>query len=333
MRPETSHDSVAGIAFHNASGRIIKTPQKELLTEPNRPWAIEKVLLRPNGSPRYIELMCLKSPQYVDDKIGEDVTTFALSASRGCPWACQYCTSTHRTGREIRHMGAYNMFSQFLIARNTYGVSVFSNQADTFGVHSDDIEFLHMLQEYRQSSGDTCFAINNPNAFFLRQFFPKEKDYELDIEFLKLLKGAGFNAITIAIETTNQRFNGKMNWNKIEHSMIQELFQVIRDMEFTSDIYMMYGFPGQTRDEFNADIAFIEKILPTVDLVTWNSLSLLPGTPYYKEYVEKTGKEAVYRQMIRDGYSAYFTRDEFNLSEVSTQIFRDALEPFGQSWI
>lgn len=333
MQPDPDPEKVAGIAFCNEFGGVVKTSKRKLLTELDRPWAVDKVLLHPDGSPRYIEHRCRKSPLYVDNKIGENVISFAFSASRGCPRACHYCASTYRTGKEIRHMGAYNTFLQFMFVRNKFNVSVFSNQADTLGIHPDDIAFLKMVKEYRVSSGDTRFVINNPNAFFLQQFFPEEQGYKLNIDLLELLKAAGFNAITVAIETTNPRFNGKMNWDEIEHEMVYELFKVLRKMGFTSDVYMMYGFPGQTRDEFNADLNFAEKLLPVVDLITWNSLSLLPGTPYYKEYVEKKGREDAYRKIIRNGYSAYFTRDEFNLSEVSTKTFRDAIEPFGQSWV
>jgi radical SAM superfamily enzyme YgiQ (UPF0313 family) len=301
--------------------------------ELDRLWAIEKVLLQLDGMPRYIEGMTRKSPVYVSEKIGEDIPTFTLFGSRGCPKYCKYCTATRRTGAKIRHIGAYQMFSYFLIGRHKYKASVFCNQADTFAIHQNDIDFFKMVREYRIFSNDNQFVINNPNAFFLEQFFIKEKNFEINIELINLLKDAGFNTITIAIETLSQRFNNKINWKRIKPEMVYELCQTIRAMGFKIDIYIMYGFPEQTLEEFNTDLKFAEKLLQYVDLITWNSFSLLPGTIYYDNYIEKKGREKEFRQMILKGYGCYYPDESFNLSNVSLKYYHDSLAPFGQSWI
>jgi radical SAM superfamily enzyme YgiQ (UPF0313 family) len=332
-RPECDPRRVPGIAYRDSTGQIVRTSERARLCELDRPWAVDEILRRPDGSLRYTESMSRKSPVYVDDVVGESIPAAALFGSRGCPRGCRYCTSTHRTGRQVRHIGAYRLFAYFLRLRQQYGVGAFANQADTFGVHPNDIEFLKMVREYRAVSRDTSFVINNPNAFFLEQLFVGSDNVEVNREFLELLKDAGFNIITVAIETLTQRFNAKIDWKRIRPEMVVELSQTIRDMGFTSDFYMMYGFPGQTKEEFERDVAFAHEIRQSADLVTWNSLSLLPGTQYYEEYVEKPGKEDTYREIVRDGYGCYFARDEFNLSKVSAEYFRNALVDFGKSWV
>lgn len=332
-QPNPDPRKVPGIAFRDSSGQIIKTAKRELLCDLDLPWAVDKVLRNLDGSMRYIEGMSRKAPVYVDDHIGEDVSTATLFGSRGCSGSCLYCASTPRTGHNIRHIGADRMFSYFLKLRQEYGVAVFSNQSDTFGIHSEDLEFLRQVKNYRTSTGDTSFIINNPNAFFLAQLFEANNKCEIKRDFLELLRDSGFNTITIAIETLNQRFNGKVNWKTIQPEIVLELCQAVQEMGFKTDIYMMYGFPGQTKAEFNEDLNFGRKLNSYVDLLTWNGLSLLPGTRYYEEYVEKPGREDAYRQVIRDGYGVYCGQKELNLSQVDGQYYKDALEEFGKGWI
>jgi len=333
LSSEPQPSRVPGIAFKDNNGKIVKTKPREFQGELNHPWAIEKVLLYPNGKTRYIESMTRKSPIYESQIIGADVSTFTLFASRGCHHSCKYCTTPRRSKRKVRHIGTDYMFSQFLTARKKYNVSAFSNQADNFCVHQNDIDFLKMVRQYRFSSKDTQFIINNPNAFFLKQFFIKEKNSEINIELLKLLKEAGLNTITIAIETLNQRFNEKVNWKEIQPKKVFELCQSLRDYDFSIDVYMMYGFPTQSLKEFKLDLKFAETLLQYVDLVTWNSLTLLPGTAYYDEYILRLRKEEAFRQIINKGYGFYYPNEAFNLSNVDLKYFSDSLAPFGQSWI
>ena len=324
---------IPGIAFRDNTGKIVRTRVRHLLRQLNRPWALNAVLLSLSGTPRYLEQQSRKAPAYVDDIIGENIPAAALYGSRGCPRSCSYCSATRRTGRTIRHVGAIFLFRQFLKMRQEYGVGAFANQADTFGLVPDDLDFLGMVKEYRQSSGDTSFVLNNPNAFFLEQFFPKERNREINLDFLELLRNAGINTITIAIETLSQRFSGKVNWGEIRPEMVYELCRTIRAMGFKSDIYMMYGFPGQTEEEFAADLRFGVELASLVDLITWSALSLFPGTRLYDKYVVRSGKENAYRRIICEGYSAYYPREEFNLSEVNGKRFSDSLSQFGQSWV
>ncbi len=324
---------VCGIAFRGPDGRVGRTTPRRILKKLDGPWCYDKVLLRDDGKPRYIERECRKSPIYVADAIGEDVATFAMLGSRGCPHRCKYCTATIRTGRSIRHMGAERMFSHFQTARLEYGAAVFCNQADTFGLHSEDLRFLEIVRDYRRSSLDRAFVLNNPNAFFLQQFFPRRSGYELNLAFLDLLVEAGFNTVTVAIETLSQRFNHKVDWSGIPPEQLIELCQAIREREMRTDIYMMYGFPDETVEEFDNDLRMAEHLMPCVDLITWNSLSLLPGTDYYEEFVVRPSREGAYRKLISEGYGCYYPIKELNLSQVSVERFRDALVPYGQSWI
>lgn len=334
MRDDPDPRRIPGIAFRGSDGRVYRTAPRTRLRQLDRPWALGSVLQRKDGTRRYSDRMCRKHPVYVSERVGEDVGTFSFYGSRGCRSRCEYCPTTARDGAHVRHMSADHMFGQFMTARKDHDVRVFANQADNFAVRPEGLEFLRRVRDYRNTSGDRAFVMNNPNAFFLHQFFPAANGFQLDTAFLELLEGSGFNTVTVAVETLAPRFNRKVNWTKIRPQSIFELCDEIRRRRMKSDVYMMFGFPDQAVDEFDQDVAFGAQLLAHADLVSWNGVTLLPGTAYYERHVaNKPAVEAEYRRTMRSGYAWHFPIEKFNLSRVPTERFRTALAPFGRSWL
>jgi radical SAM superfamily enzyme YgiQ (UPF0313 family) len=325
---------IPGIAYRDTSGIIRKTLPSERLANLDRPWALDSVLLLPNEQPRYIERLTRKSPVYASESLPDDSPTFALYGSRGCPFGCPYCPTLPRDGAVIRHMGADRMFRDFLKARKQYQVGVFYNQADTFGFHEEDRRFLRMVADYRQQTGDTKFVTNNPDAFFVHLFFPRSLGYQLDEELVNLLSIAGLNVVTLAVETFSARFNKKIDWQYICPEQITELCHVLHDKGIRTDIYMMYGFPGQTQDEFDRDLRHASALLEHADTISWHFCTLLSGTNYYDAAIASSRiTEAGYRRDVRNGYSFFYPVDDYNLSGVPTAHLRASVADFGMAWV
>ncbi len=333
-RPDPHPEKVAGIAFRNSQGKITRTPVRAKLADLGGSWAFDKVLIKPDGQARYLERYTRKSPAYAAEHLGENVPTFAFYGSRGCPFHCAYCASTPRDGATIRHRGSDRIYQDFLTARQTYGAAVFYNQADTFGFHRGDREFLEMVRDYRRRSGDMGFVMNNPNAFFARVFFTRGEKCELDERFIRLLAESGLNCATLAIETTIQRFNRKIDFRRITQDHLIELCKALRSYGIRTDTYMIYGFPGETEEEFRHDIEFAEYLCAWVDSVSWHFLTLLPGTGYYDQAIAR-GKftEQDYRTAVRNGYSYFYPTNRFNLSQIPTAELKEAVTSFGQAWV
>jgi radical SAM superfamily enzyme YgiQ (UPF0313 family) len=278
----------------------------------NRPWALEEVLLK-NGAYRY----------EISHNIPENLPTgrvFPLYYSRGCPTRCDYCVSTQTFGAKIRHMGAERMFSDFKLLHEEYKVSIFYNQADTFGLRSEDIKFLRKVKEYRREHKD--FVISNPNAFFAKIFFPESKNYELDEDLLDLLAAAGFNTLTVAVETFNQKYNKKIDFAKIPYESIKELFMTAGKKGMKTELYMMYAFPKQTIEELKKDEELAESTMP--DRISWHNCMVFPGTEYYRNGLSNRWfTEESYREALKKGYSFHCLPPELNFSNIPFDYLRD----------
>lgn len=225
---------------------------------------------------------------------------------------CEYCSSFQREGKKIRHMGGKKLFGQIKLLHEKYGVDVFYNQADAFGLHKEDKIFLELMGKYRKKKPK--IVLYNPNAFFLRIFFNNGK---INKKFVLLLKKAGFNVITLAIDTFNQRFNSKMDFKKISFRMIKNLCKFIKKQGLKIDIYMMHGFPGETIEELENDIGKANSLKKIVDEISTGFLMVFPGCSYYKKAIsEKWFTEEEYKKKIKEGYSFSKLNNFFNFTKI-----------------
>lgn len=308
---------VRGVAFCTPSGiHIIQNPKR--LEDLTLPWEIDKVVK--NGrSYRYNQGLVTRCNLYIDGNLERAVGT--LYNSRGCPFACTYCSATKRDGSKIRHMGvdrAKEIFDEFY---KKHGVKIFHNSSDTFGFTPQDREFLEWIGQLRKEDPEITMA--NQNAFFTRYFFTGQ-NLELDRDRIDLLERAGFKVITLAVETFAQRFNKKIPFDKITPEKIKELLQELKRRNIGSDIYMVYGYPTQTEEEVLRDIKTIDSFNEDYSNVTWRSLTYFPGTEYYDWAIAK-GKftEDEYRRKILQGHTFYQPTDVLNFSEVPTKKLRE----------
>jgi radical SAM superfamily enzyme YgiQ (UPF0313 family) len=328
-------NEIKGLCFRNSEGSIVKTSNRPPLKKLDYKIHLNNIILREDGTHRYIDKFSRKSPIYVDEKIGEDVPSIALYPSRGCPSDCDYCTASRRDGKIIRHMGAQSLWDYFYHARKDYNIRIFYNQSDTFGINENDWIFLRMVANYRKESNDENFIINNPNAFFVRSFFKRRGDTTIvNKERIDLIQSAGISVITLAIETFTPRFNKKINFEQITFQNILSLCEELKSRNIKNDIYMVYGYPGQEMHEFKNDCELISQLKPLVSWINWYFCILLPGSKYYEE-AQRNGEldEKNYRETIREGYSFFYPKDEFNLSKIPTKTFIDYISEYGQAWV
>lgn len=311
--------SIGGVAYIK-DGKPKSLGRSPHILNLDREWAFDETLLR-EGEYRYKEVVSRRSFIYANMTKPEWTKSFGLYYSKGCHNHCPYCGTSERDGMNVRHMGSRRMFDDFQTLHQKYGVRIFYNQADTFGSNKEDIEFLEKVREYRRSNPD--FAMNNPNAFLLKKFFPLSRSYQLDEKYLNLLSAAGFNVITIAVETFNQRFNKKINFDDTPPKKIEELFAEIHGMGIKTEIYMMYAFPGQTGEELERDEKIVES-MQHIDEVAWQGCMIFPGTEYYREILSsKRLTEEDYRKALIEGYFFHNTPDALNFSKIPSSGLRE----------
>jgi len=306
--------NIRGIAYRK-NGIVIKTEPRPRMQDINRTWALEKILYKEKGELRYKKYSKRHYLYMHNVQSKDNLKGFALYYSRGCPMACDHCTVSIIDGRKVRHMGSKRMFTDIKYLHETIGINVFSNQTDTFGLHPEDIKFFKIMKKYRKQHPD--IILNNPNAFFAKLFFDKSKKDQVNEDLIKLYADAGFNVMTIAVESFNPKFVKKIDFEYITPYGINRLFSMFHDYGMKTELYMMFGFPEQTKEELIKDEKIVENF-SDIDVVSWNQCMVFPGTPHYQKGLNKGWfDEKSYRNVIRkEGLFLTHIPEELNLSQI-----------------
>lgn len=300
-------------------GQVIRAPR--LIQDLNRAWAFGSVLVKNEGAYRYDSHLAMRSSLYLHKTEPGWTKNFMLHYSKGCPTHCDFCATSQRDGWKIRHIGSDRMIADLKMLHESYDVNIFYNEADAFCFYREDFEFLKKVKDYRKTCQD--FVLNNPNGFYVKVFFPAKTGYQLDEDFMDLLADAGFNVITISVETYNPRFNKKIDFDKISHEKIKGLISAIKKRDMKSEVYIMYAFPTETKDELYYDERMGQDL--GADVLTFHTCTLFPGTEYYSKYVESGGlfSEQSYREMLKQGNTFYNTLSEgFNYTNIPADDLR-----------
>lgn len=315
-------DDVKGLAYWHHGALAMTAPRSPIDDLSSLKFFFDDILLK-DGNYRYVEPSSKRTKLYNHLTESDWNRCFCFYYARGCPLHCLYCASSEKDGLNVRHMGGQRMFRDFTELHRNYGVRVFYNQSDTFCGVDGDLEFMSLVREYRKERSD--FVISNPNAFYVRIFFPADHGFELNEDLVNLLADCGINVVTLAVETFSQKYNKKINFRRISPERIGELLTAIHNRGMKTGVYMMYAFPDQTTEELIADEKTIQS-LPCLDRVDWQNCMVFPGTQYYRRAIaEGWFTENSYRQALQKGYFFHQLPAEFNFSQIpmpEIQAFR-----------
>ena len=151
------------------------------------------------------------------------------------------------------------------------GVRVFYNISENFCLQDSDREFVRRVADFRDEVGGD-FVTTNPNSSFLPIYFNKDKTP--NTELIGLLKRAGFDLVTISLETISPRFDDKRLFKRYPMESIEALWHHFKEQGLALHLYMMSGFPGMTLEELRAErraaaepnaLLRGEELLPAVD--------------------------------------------------------------------
>ena len=319
-----------GVAPHDIPG--VLTRDRQPVIHPSRwarsslggSFAYDEVLFRADGDFRYkdVQIETAKDELYKRGRDASLLHSAPIMPTRGCPLKCRFCGS-HFTP-EMRHIGGDRLFDDVMYCYDK-GVRVFYNISENFCLQDSDRDFVRRIAEFRESL-DEEFVTTNPNSSFLPIYFNKDKTP--NTELIDLLKRAGFDLITISLETLSPRYDDKRLFKRYSRSQIEALFQYFKDQGLALHLYMMSGFPGMTLEELRADVDLIRHWRESglCGAASWSNLIYLPGTTYYNQAIEKgLFTEEAFKAKVASGFNFFSVSEEFNFSDIPTDTLSAAL--------
>ena len=188
------------------------------------------------------------------------LTTQTLQASRGCPYDCPYCITTHHFGKRFRYRDPDDVLAEL----RTFG--------DKLTVFLDD----NIL-------GDPARVrpiLKGMAGMNLRWGGQGSLRFAEDPELVKLVADSGCIGIFVGIESVS---GPNANHPKTgRRSSKVDLVKRIRDAGIVLEASMIFGFDDHDEGVFEQTVRFLEDCAPS--LPTFHILTPYPGTALFDQF-------------------------------------------------
>ncbi len=257
---------IPGIVFRDADGRMVRTPDRELVRELDQ-------LPSPYLSGLFDRMLALRRT----DAAVPELPHAALETSRGCPYGCTFCDWGSATHQRIRTFGLQRVRDELVwLARHRIR-QVFVADAN-FGMLPRDVEIAQFCAEVKKQYG-------YPKAV-IAQYAKNGSRHLAPIFRLWQDAGIGFEAV-IAIQTTDEQTLNVLHRANVDTARYVELGDTFRALGLPVRVHLMLGLPGQTLASWKKDLQACFERQETVQIFFTR---LLPNSPMAEpEYVERHG--------------------------------------------
>ena len=195
----------------------------------------------------------------------------SLSASRGCPYSCDFCSVHRMFGRDIRYREIDAVLAEMRANYARKETRLFNFEDDNLSFDRIwFLEFLTAVASDREMKGIELTAMNGLCA------------NTLDEEVLAAMRRAGFREINLSLVTQNRelqkRYRRPYLFDRIDR--FDSLIRAAQELSFFITVYVILGLPGQSYAEVKESIDYL---LGLGVLVGPSVFYLAPGSRLYEK--------------------------------------------------
>lgn len=289
LKTNTPLDSIKGLSFRNGSGEIVHNPKRELIEN----------------------LEDAPVPDFSLVYKWEKARVVPVATSRGCPFACKFCSVIHMFGRGYRFKSIDRVIEEIKAAAPPKGGHVFFID-DNFAANKKRTkELLKAL------------IANNIKTEWSAQV---RTDVAKDPELLDLMEKAGCFSVYIGFESINPEtlalYNKSQGLEDIENSI-----KLLKKRNI--NIHGMFVLGSDTDDiqTIKDTQKFAKKL--DIDSIQFMMLTPLPGTPVFDE-LKESGRLIHTDWSMYDAHHAVFEPKQMTAFELHVETLK-AMSKF-YSW-
>jgi radical SAM superfamily enzyme YgiQ (UPF0313 family) len=193
----------------------------------------------------------------------------SVLTSRGCPYNCIFC-SRPAISRTIRYRSPALVVAEMIEIYKTVGIGEFIFHDDTFNLNQQHV--IGICKEIIKSGYHFTWICQG------RFNLVTEKT-------IKIMAKAGCTKIMFGVEAGNERIRNLVVGKGITDFQIKKGIRLCWKYNIEPDVFLILGFPTETKKELYDTVNFGKKYLP--NMIGVNILSAYPGSALWNDLVQK----------------------------------------------
>ena len=244
----TPVDTIPGLAGRRSDGSLFNNPEERIENTDDLPFP----------DPSLVDIS-----HYEEAFLGGPCA--AILSIRGCPFSCNYCTTTY--GRFVSYRSPESVVAEIHYLKEK-GIKIVRFLDDIFTCDkSRVISICKLLIKKNLDIPWTCLS----------------RIDTIDAEMLDWMFKAGCKRIMIGIESYSQNVLNKLN-KGISPEIINPQLKLIQHSGIETLAFFMVGAPFETEDDFKITIK--GALDSPLDFITVNTLEPFATTPYFEQISE-----------------------------------------------
>lgn len=244
----------------------------------------------------------------IDVKRYSDVT---LNTSRGCPYKCTICSDAVFYGGQMCDLSAGRIVSQMERLHQEHGVEHIYFSGERFVINRERLkEFCELVIAKKWK-----LTWNAPVSG------------GIDEETVKLMARSGCTSVLLEVEAGSQRMLSFMDKGTV--SEMEETFWHLVKHRIIPTLFMMYGYPTETAQDFKDSLDFLKRLDEPPYL--YMKFVPYPGTKLFDHCIDK-GLLTLPKTLAEWTDFPIRCASEVNLSEVPQKLMDEAMAGFRRSY-
>ncbi len=275
---------VKGITYREGEGgRPVSTPLRDKIRNLDQLPFPAHHLLEP-----FIETYMDKS---------DKTRNIPILTTRGCPFACIFCSTAALHGREYRTRSNTNVVDEIEYMKDKYRVNNISFVDDNFTMQKERV--FDLCREIDKRGVDVRWGCSTRVDLLSR-------------ELLETMKASGCDNIFFGLESASQSVLDTIK-KGFDIDQARKVVKLSEELGIKTHCSFILGLPGESVESLGEIIRFIEETKPSGRVLP-NALDILPGTELYdrKEEYFPEGPDIPYADIIKTQIEMFLKFYEIN---------------------